>query len=139
MPDDTAVFTVMEQARDTKEYIIPYTPSEHLRQMSEPNVVYLRILDEGTLAGFFILVLDPDGKSIEFRRVVVPPKRRGIGQLAIEVMENFCRTEFERSRIWLDVFERNHRGCHIYEKFGYEKYDESDYDGECLLLYQKQL
>ena len=139
LPENALVFAAMEQASDTKDYILPYALAEHIQKMLDPNIVYLRILHENALAGFFILSLDPDGTSIEFRRVVVSVKGRGIGQAAIRAMEQFCRTELNRQRIWLDVFEHNHRGRHIYKKLGYEKYGESTSEGKRLLLYQKQL
>ena len=139
LSEDVPEFAAMEQSPDTEEYIFPYTQSEHLQKILDANFVYLRILKQGELAGFFILVFDPDGKSIEFRRIVVSAKGHGIGQSAIAAMEKFCRTELGRPRIWLDVLEHNHRGRHIYEKLGYEKYGESDHGGRRLLLYQKQL
>jgi diamine N-acetyltransferase len=137
--EDAAVFAAMEQAEDTKEYILPYSQGEHLRMMSDPNIIYLRILKNGTLAGFFILALDTDARSVEFRRIVVSAKGRGVGQSAIARMEHYCRTEQGRSRIWLDVFEHNARGRHIYEKLGYEKYGETTHGDRRLLLYEKPL
>lgn len=137
--EDPELFAVLEQASDTEEYILPYSRDEHARKMLDPSIVYLRILDDCRLAGFIILSLGSDGKSIEFRRIVVAEKGRGIGQLAISAMEQFARRELRRSRVWLDVFEHNRRGLHIYEKLGYERFGESDYAGRKLLLYQKEL
>jgi RimJ/RimL family protein N-acetyltransferase len=44
-----------------------------------------------------------------------------------------------RRRIWLDVFEHNARGRHVYEKLGYRRFDSGELDGKPLLLYEKQL
>jgi diamine N-acetyltransferase len=139
LPEDAAVFAMLEQAPDTREYVASYSEAVHQARMDDPDMVYLRILQEGALAGFFILALDPDGRSIEFRRVVVAAERRGIGQAAIRAMENFCRAELLRPRIWLDVFEDNHRGRHIYDKLGYRHFGRGSYDGRPLLLYEKDL
>jgi RimJ/RimL family protein N-acetyltransferase len=136
---DVPAFVAMEQAPDTAEYIIPYSRDEHERKIADPNLVYLKIVDDGHLAGFFILVLDADGKSVEFKRIVVSAKERGIGQFAIASMESFCSKELRRSRIWLDVFEHNHRGRHIYEKLGYTKYGEAAHGGRRLWLYEKSV
>jgi len=138
-PEDAPLFAALEQGADTREFVAPYSDVEHARRMLDPAMVYLRILADGALAGFFILVLDPDGTSIEFRRVVVSADRRGIGQTAITAMENYCRAELRRPRIWLDVFEHNHRSRHIYDKLGYEQYGRGSYEGRPLLLYQKYL
>jgi RimJ/RimL family protein N-acetyltransferase len=132
-------FVAMEQAADTSDYITPYSREEHGRKMADPTFVYLSIVEGGALAGFFILILDADGKSVEFRRVVVSARGRGIGQSAIAHMEHFCRTRLGRSRIWLDVFEHNERGRHIYEKLGYKKFGDVAHERGRLWLYEKPL
>ena len=137
--EDAEIFAQFEQASDTQKYILPYTKTEHVRKILDPSFVYLRILDTGELVGFFILVLDPDRSSVEFRRIVVSEKDKGIGQSAIAAMEEFCRTQLRRTRVWLDVFEYNSRGRHVYEKLGYERWGESNHESGMLLLYQKRL
>ena len=133
------MFAQLEQAPDTKQFVLPYSETEHARNILNSSFVYLRILDAGELVGFFILVLDSEPNSVEFRRAVVSDKGKGVGQSAITAMEQFCRTQLQRTRVWLDVFEYNNRGRHIYEKLGYERYGESDHEGRRLLLYQKRL
>jgi len=129
----------MEQAADAKEFIIPYSYEEHRKKIGDPNFVYLKILNSDVPVGFFILVLDPDGTSVEFRRIVVSAKGRGTGQSAINGMELFCQTVLGRSRIWLDVFDFNRRARHIYEKLGYKRFGQAAHDGKRLLLYEKVL
>ena len=136
---DLPLFLRMEQEVGTSEYIIPYGPEDHRSRYADPQVIYLRIVADGELAGFFILVMDPDQRSIEFRRIVVANKGLGIGQRAVDAMEAYCRDRLKRARIWLDVFEHNRRGRHIYEKLGYRKFGESVLAGRTLLLYEKQL
>jgi len=136
---DASLFAQLEQAPDTKQFVLPYSETEHARNILNSSFVYLRILDAGELVGFFILVLDSEPNSVEFRRAVVSDKGKGVGQSAITAMEQFCRTQLQRTRVWLDVFEYNNRGRHIYEKLGYERYGESDHEGRRLLLYQKRL
>ena len=133
------MFAQLEQAPDTKQFVLPYSEIEHARNILNSSFVYLRILDAGELVGFFILVLDSEPNSVEFRRAVVSDKGKGVGQSAITATEQFCRTQLQRTRVWLDVFEYNNRGRHIYEKLGYERYGESDHEGRRLLLYQKRL
>lgn len=137
--EDIDAFVAMEQAADTRAFIIPYSRAEHEQKMSDPSLVYLTIVDDDALAGFILLALDVDGRSVEFRRIAVAAKGRGVGQSAITQMENFCLTRLNRTRIWLDVFEHNHRGRHIYEKLGYEKCGEANHDGGRLWIYEKQL
>ena len=136
---DASLFAQLEQAPAAKQFVLPYSETEHARNILNSSFVYLRILDAGELVGFFILVLDSEPNSVEFRRAVVSDKGKGVGQSAITAMEQFCRTQLQRTRVWLDVFEYNNRGRHIYEKLGYERYGESDREGRRLLLYQKKL
>src|SRR5678816_4305755 len=110
---DASLFAQLEQAPDTKQFVLPYSETEHARNILNSSFVYLRILDAGELVGFFILVLDSEPNSVEFRRVVVSDKGKGVGQSAITAMEQFCRTQLQRTRVWLDVFEYNNRGRHI--------------------------
>jgi len=138
-PDDAPLFAAAEQEPGNREYVMPYSREEHLSKMRDPDVIYRRILRDDALAGFLILALEPDGTSVEFRRIVVFEKDRGVGQAALVAMESFCRDELRRSRIWLDVFEANTRGLHLYEKLGYRQFDARDYHGRRLLLYQKSL
>jgi GNAT superfamily N-acetyltransferase len=136
---DLPLFVQMEQATDTSAFIIPYAYADHCQNIADPNFVYLCILANDVPVGFFILVLDADGISVEFRRIVISTKDRGIGQSAIKQMEQFCRTVLGRSRIWLDVFEFNRRGRHLYEKLGYQRCGEGAHDGKRLSLYEKPL
>lgn len=136
---DASQFASLEQLAENKSYVMPNPLEVHVRQMSEPALVYLRILNGSQVVGFFLLALDEDGTSVEFRRIVVAVKGQGIGQQGIAAMETFCRKELGRQRIWLDVFSDNHRARHIYEKLGYEQFDESVYQGKPLYLLQKAL
>ena len=137
--EDLPLFTEMEQEADTRGFIVPCNLEEHIKHYSKSDVVYLRILENRKLAGFIFLVLEPDGKSVEFRRIVVTTSSRGIGQKSILAMEDYCRNVLYRLRIWLDVFGDNKRARHIYEKTGYHRFGESEYGDKQLLLYEKKL
>lgn len=133
------LFFAMEQDADTHSYILPYSLQQHRQEFEREDIVYLSIYALDELAGFFILKLDSDHSSVEFRRVVIANKGQGIGQSAIRAMEDYCRYQLQRHRIWLDVFEFNQRGQHIYEKLGYRLFDSGDLDGKKLLFYQKNI
>ena len=86
-----------------------------------------------------MLALDPDNTSVEFRRIVIAQKGMGLGQAAIHAMEGYCRERLGRSRIWLDVFDFNQRGQHIYEKLGYRRFAKSELENNVLFFYNKSL
>ena len=85
------------------------------------------------------MVIEANTESIEFHRIVIDEKCREIGQLAIGEMGNYCRNVLSAKRIWLDVYEDNLPGKHIYERLGYRKYKENTCDGRKLLYYEKDL
>ena len=139
IPGDIPTFIEMEKDADTCGCILPYSLKRHQSEFAKPAFVYLSILNAGELAGFFILVLEADGRSVEFRRIVIAHKGRGLGQVAILAMEDYCRERLERNRIWLDVFEFNRRGQHIYRKLGYRRFDKSEAGDKVLFYYDKAL
>ncbi len=132
-------FAEMETAPDTADYILAYDAARHLAEFERDDIVYLSIYDDQKPVGFFILALEADLGSVELRRIVVAERGRGIGQAAIGSMEKFCRDRLGRSRIWLDAFEFNHRGRHVYEKLGYRFFDRGELNGKTLLFFEKSL
>ena len=107
--------------------------TEHAERLLDPACVYLSV------ENYLILNLDPDGTSIEFRRIVIDAGARGIGQPVIRHMESFCRSELGASRVWLDVYHDNERARHVYEKLGFSRFREQNFGGRLLIYYQKRL
>ncbi|MCF2856955.1 GNAT family N-acetyltransferase [Pseudoalteromonas sp. SMS1] len=131
-------FVTMEQADNTSTYIIPYSKEMHFAEMHKEDIVYLSVFDQGVLAGFMILACESN-HSVEFRRIVIASKGNGVGQKAIYLMEAYCVKQLCCQRIWLDVFESNLRGIHIYKKLGYQPFDDSSHMGKKLILMEKEL
>ncbi len=130
----------MERQPHAERFVMPYSIAEHDAAFDSAAVLYLTILDdEDTVLGFFILALEDDDATVEFRRVVIDAGRRGVGQAAMDLMENYCRTTLGRSAIWLDVFDDNPTGIHIYEKRGYQLDRTAPYKGRTLRYYSKSL
>jgi len=133
-------FTEMELQKHAKKFVNNTDLKTHKINFKKTKIIYLSIDNsEGKVSGYFILVHESDIDSIEFQRIVVDENCRGIGQIAIKEMEGFCEKELKAKRIWLDVYEDNLVGQHIYEKLGYIKFREGMHDGRKLLFYQKNL
>ncbi|MCG7536570.1 GNAT family N-acetyltransferase [Pseudoalteromonas sp. OOF1S-7] len=137
-PSDITQFVEMERATDTCGFILPNSAEQHRVAMVQPQIIYLSIYERQSLVGFIILARD-DKTSVEFRRIVVSVKGRGIGQQALSQMEKYCADELKCKRIWLDVFAENTRGIHIYQKFGYTPFDSGERQGRALLYMEKIL
>jgi len=136
---DAEQLASMDRTTETRGFVVDHDVDRHVANLSDPCQICLRIIADDRLVGYFVLVPENDGKSVEFRRIVVADKGQGIGQRAITRMEQFCRDELGRTRVWLDVFEHNDRGRHIYEKLGYRYTGDCDYDGMRAFVYEKIL
>lgn len=139
LPEELPLFAQMESDSDTESFIIPYTIQKHQETYAQTDILYLTILHNNQVCGFFILALNSDDTCVEFRRIVISEKGKGIGQQAISEMELFCKTTLKRSRIWLDVFDHNPRGRYIYEKLGYNHFKSEPYQNHILHFYEKSL
>jgi len=137
--NELELFQSYEKEKDTKDYIIPYTLEKHIEEFNKPNIVYKTILNKDKIIGFIILNLEEDKKSVEFRRIVINEKGKGFGMMAIKFLDYIVKEEFMRNRIWLDVYENNKRGIHIYEKCGYNYFKSVKYQDKEMKLYEKIL
>ncbi len=138
--DELIIFDQMDRQGHACHFITQTGLNNHHRNFDHPNITYLNIKNEsGELCGYFILVVEPDSESVEFRRILIDQAKRGVGQLAIKTMENFCKNELRVKRIWLDVYEDNVIGRHIYEKLGYQYFKRELAEGRNLLFYEKAL
>ncbi len=127
----------LEQRDDIRQFIASDTLEKHHIKFSSDNITYLTIKDDTDFAGYMILVYEAETDSVECARLVVSKQGQGIGQQALELMEAYCKTTFQVKRIWLDVFDFNERGYHIYSKLGYQQFDTGSYQGKTLLYLEK--
>ena len=126
-------------ASTSSQPITPCSLQQHEREFASINSVYLSICADGELVGFFILALEPDKQSVEFRRIVIARKRIGIGPAALRALEVWCIEKLQRQRIWLDIFASNLRARQVYAKLGYRQFDSTVLDGRALLYLQKNI
>jgi RimJ/RimL family protein N-acetyltransferase len=129
----------MENNSDTSEFIISYNHDKHIAELKNPLNSYLGIYENGRLLGFFIIGIENEGKRIEFRRIVIEKKGLGYGQKAIIELENYCTALWNTDTIWLDVFDYNQRGIHIYKKLGYKTIGEKLFGDRKLIIMEKKL
>jgi ribosomal protein S18 acetylase RimI-like enzyme len=132
-------FDAMDRQAHACDYVLQTGIKTHRHYFDDPRITYLSIEDDGEFCGYFILVFDTVNASVEFRRILVDQHRRGIGQPAIAEMERYCKRALAAERIWLDVFEDNEVGIHIYQKMGYARFKQALIDGRRLYFYEKAL
>ncbi|NNE66658.1 MAG: GNAT family N-acetyltransferase [Pyrinomonadaceae bacterium] len=138
-PGDLPKIVEMELDGENSPFVNSDSLEKHTTWYEDDSFVHLAIDFSGKLTGYVLLVLDPDGKSVELRRIVVMLKGRGIGQDSLNLIDDYCRNKLARKSIWLDVLPTNHRAKHIYEKHGYEFIREGEHNGQPLHFYSKPI
>jgi hypothetical protein len=126
----------MEQG-DARSFIIPYSLERHELEFGSQGVFYKSIWVDRQIIGFLILALDSDGRSIEFRRIVLSETGRGYGKKVVTMVDEICRQEFGRTRLWLDVLSRIHERAMYMTSVAITFSDVSEHEGRTLLLYEK--
>ena len=112
----------------------------HQEEFKNSSIIFLSIISNpDQLAGYIILVKENDTHNVQLKRILIDENHLGVGQKAIIAMENYCITELESDRIWLDVFKSSSRAIHIYEKLGYEVFKEDEEDTRAVLFCEKML
>lgn len=132
--EELEIFSGMDKQPHASQFINATSLATHRKNFADENIIYLSIEKaEGELIGYFILVVSEGCDGVEFRRILIDQNQRGVGQVAIMQMGNYCRMTIGVTRIWLDVYEDNERGKYIYEKLGYERF-KTEKVGERLLV-----
>jgi len=128
----------MEQQSHVGDFLDPHSVELHQSRFADSKTVYLSIeTEKKVLAGYIVLVEHSASNSLEFARVLIDQSYRGIGQQAMKLMEEYGVREFGVNRIWLDVYENNARGMHVYEKMGYRRFNQKKTGERILYFYEK--
>lgn len=134
------LFDQLDRQNHAQRFVFKTGLAKHREYFDDPKITYLTIEnDQGEFCGYFMLAEDQQPQTVEFRRIIIEPNQRGVGQAAILEMEKYCKQHFAAQKIWLDVFEDNEIGIHIYEKLGYQSFKQELYDNRILLFYQKRI
>lgn len=138
--EELTAFCDMGRQAHAQAFVNSSSVETHRKNFADKNIVYLSIENKaGDLAGYCILALGADRKAVEFRRIIIDENERGIGQEAIREMERYCKKQLGAKRIWLDVYEDNQKGKHVYEKLGYQRFKEGKCGDRVLFYYEKAL
>ena len=91
--DELEVFDALDRQIHASRYIISTGLKTHQKYFADPNITYLSIENNrGEFSGYFVLVVEPDTKSVEFRRILIDENKRGLGQVAIKEMGRTIRS-----------------------------------------------
>lgn len=120
--EDIAEIVRLENENKNKSFIFPYTSEQHKDTIDDENMAHLTVWDKLSekIIGFIILcgIKNPN-KSLEFRRIVISEKGRGIGRQCIRLIKEYCFTTLGFHKLWLDVFQDNERASNLYKSEGF--------------------
>lgn len=121
-------FILSQEAREEfSSFILSWSRDKHLQNLQNPDQHYLVIKPDGdaateAIAGYAILSgLQSPHRSIELTRIVIAEPGKGLGKAALKLIQKRVFEEYQAHRLWLDVFEDNHRARRVYESVGFKQ------------------
>jgi diamine N-acetyltransferase len=124
LEDDLDFVLSAERGPENSPFVTSWTREQHLAALTSEYQSHLIIenIANGSRVGYIILAGLPDtNQSIEFRRIVVTEKGKGVGKAALQLVMQLAFEELKAHRLWLDVKEHNVRAQHVYESAGFVK------------------
>ena len=112
----------LEQDVENQPFIIPWTREQHQEACSNPDLAHLIIetRQASRMVGFLLLAGRQGAHhSIEFWRIVIADKGKGYGKEALKLVKQVVFERWKAHRLWLDVFDDNHRARHVYASEGF--------------------
>lgn len=110
----------LEADPENSSFITAWPGDRHVFAMHDENFLHAIVLHEGIAVGFVILSgLKNANQSIEFMRVVIADKGRGLGRTALRAVKKLCFDELKAHRLWLDVKTFNERAQNLYQSEGF--------------------
>ena len=107
-----------EREPENSAFIRQWTEREHCTAIEDDGILHLIVeaMSDGHSVGYVILCgLGNSDRSIEFKRIVVCEKGRGLGRDAVRAVEALAFETLGAHRLWLEVVARNSRAKHLYE------------------------
>jgi RimJ/RimL family protein N-acetyltransferase len=121
-------FILSQEAREEfSRFILSWSRDKHLQNLQNPDQHYLMLIsdadtDTEAIAGYAILSgLQSPHRSIELTRIVIAEPGKGLGKTALKLIQKRVFEEYQAHRLWLDVFEHNHRARQVYESVGFKQ------------------
>ncbi|MEO3945288.1 GNAT family protein [Gorillibacterium sp. CAU 1737] len=120
--EEVEVVLAWEQHPDHVPFVGQWTREQHLRSLTDEDLLHLVVEDtaSGQAVGYLLLagLLHPH-RSLEFRRIVIARKGSGFGRAALQAVKQLAFERYHAHRLWLDVREPNRRAYHLYRSEGF--------------------
>jgi diamine N-acetyltransferase len=119
-------FILTQEAREEfSSFICSWSRDKHLQNLQNSDQHYLMITtdadtDTEAIAGYAILSgLQSPHRNIELTRIVIVEPGKGFGKTALKLIQKRVFEAYQAHRLWLDVFEDNHRARRVYKSVGF--------------------
>lgn len=110
----------LESDVENSRFITSWPAEKHSAAVRNSDTLHAIVLYGDRPVGFIILTgLHNSNKSIEFMRVVIGEKGKGIGRKTLRAVKALCFSQFNAHRLWLDVKTFNERAKHLYKSEGF--------------------
>ncbi|MEM7553951.1 MAG: GNAT family protein [Cyanobacteria bacterium P01_A01_bin.84] len=120
LPENLEIILAMETDPENAPYIRHWERRKHLAALDNPDIAHLKIVSEDKILGYVILVgITNIDRSIEFKRIVIQQKGRGIGRQTIRLIQDLVFNRYQAHRLWLEVIINNIKACNLYLSEGF--------------------
>jgi RimJ/RimL family protein N-acetyltransferase len=103
-------------------WICPYSIERHVEVIKRKDEYHFKVIKDQQIIGFIILAdTEKEDNSIEFRRIALMEKGKGYGRWILQWIKEWAFKHRGAHRLWLDVFDDNHRAYHLYQSEGFKK------------------
>jgi RimJ/RimL family protein N-acetyltransferase len=121
-PEDIDRLIAFEQHPDNAPFIRPWSHAQHESGLRDSNIGHFVVCDaaSGDIVGHVILVgLENADRSLEFKRIVIGAKGKGLGRDTVRAVEKFTFEDLKFHRLWLEVLTKNDRAKSLYASEGF--------------------
>ncbi len=111
-----------ESAEDNRSFVAQWSQAQHAAAIKDQDLRHLIIerLEDQTAVGYILLAgLESPHRSIEFRRIVITEKGKGLGRQAMRLVKQLAFEQQGAHRLWLDVKDHNARARQLYRSEGF--------------------
>ena len=111
-----------ERLPENDKFVLQWSRPQHQAAIADVGVAHWIIEDAAAKKPVGFVILRRDGwntGSIEFKRLLITEKKKGYGRATLQLVKRMVFDRFRAHRLWLDVFDYNHRARRLYESEGF--------------------
>lgn len=111
-----------EHEPDNAQYVGQWTKDQHISSLVQEDILHLIIEEKSTNepVGYVIIAgITNQNKNIEFRRIVISKKGKGLGRKTLKLVKKIAFERLNAHRLWIDVRYKNLRAQNLYKSEGF--------------------